>query len=86
MLWYTIAIGLACFYVHSKPFIFFCRDASDNACTSSSTCDVVEVKPPPAKKPKTLMAFAYSETSWPQFKNTDQVTYLDKYSCDYTSD
>ena len=64
-------LALLAFMLSQNPF----RDASDNTCTSSSTCDVVEVEPPPAKKPKTLMDFACSETSWAQFKNIDQVTY-----------
>ena len=38
----------------------------------------VEFEPLPPNRPKTLMDFAYCETSWPKFKNTDQVTYLDK--------
>ena len=32
------------------------------------------------------MDFARSETSWPRIKDTDQVTYLNKYSHDYAID
>ena len=84
-------LTLHAFMLNQNPFLL-CRDLSDNACTSSTTCDtsstscdVVAVEPPPAKKPKTLMDFTYSETLWPRSKNADQVTYLDKYSCDYAS-
>ena len=66
-LWYIIAIGFTCFCAQSNTFFYLCKDPSRNACTSSSTFDVAVVEPPPAKKSKTLMDFAYSETSWPQF-------------------
>ena len=62
-------------------FFLLCRDASD-----SSSHNDVEIVPPPAKKSKTLLDFANSEISWPRLKNTDQVTYLNKYSHDYASD
>ena len=65
----------------STLLFLLCRDASD-----SSSHNDIEIVPPPAKKSKTLMDFARSETSRPRFKNTDQVTYLNKYSHDYASD
>ena len=38
-----------------------------------------ETQLPPAKRLKTLMDIARVESSWPSYKNTDQVTYLSKY-------
>ena len=38
-----------------------------------------ETQVPPAKRLRTLMDIARVESSWPSYKNTDQVTYLSKY-------
>ena len=85
-MWYTIAIGFACFYVQSKPSFCFVEMRLTMHVQVQVLVMLLKSNHPPAKKPKTLMDFAYSETSLPRFKNTDQVTYFDKYSPDYASD
>lgn len=73
-------------FMLNQNLFLLCRYAPENACTSSSTCDVIEVEPPPAKEACIFDELHYSETSCPQFKNTDQLTHLEKYSRGYASD